>query len=107
MKLGVFTVLLQHLPLEDALDAVRAVGLDTVELGAGNFAGTAHCDPVRLLGDAAALSTFQDAFERRGMSISALTVAGNPLHPDRAYARDCREAQRQAMLLAERLEIHN
>lgn len=107
MKLGVFTVLLQHLPLEEALDSILAAGLDTVELGAGNFAGTAHCNPPALLADAAALRAFQGAFERRGMAISALTVAGNPLHPDHAYAGGCREAQRQAVLLAERLGVRH
>jgi sugar phosphate isomerase/epimerase len=105
MRIGVFTVLLQNLPLEQALDYVQAAGLDTVELGAGNFAGTAHCDPAALLADAVALQTFQRTFERRGMTISALTVAGNPLHPDRAYARACHEAQRKAILLAERLGL--
>src|SRR5690242_41068 len=105
MKIGVFTVLLQNLPLEQALDYLKAAGLDTVELGAGNFAGTAHCDPAVLLADAAALQSFEQAFEQRGMTISALTVAGNPLHPDTAYAGACREAQRQAILLAERLGL--
>ncbi|HWE63026.1 MAG TPA: sugar phosphate isomerase/epimerase [Chloroflexota bacterium] len=105
MKIGVFTVLLQHLPLEAALDYVTSVGLDTVELGAGNFAGIVHCNPAALLADEDSLRTFRHAFERRGLTISALNCAGNPLHPDAAYAAGCREMQRHTVLLAARLGI--
>jgi sugar phosphate isomerase/epimerase len=105
MKIGVLTVLLQDLPLEQALDYVKEAGLDTVELGTGNFPGTAHCNPAVLLADKAKLTAFQTALSSRGMEISALSCHGNPLHPDKAYAAACTEAQRQTILLAERLGI--
>jgi sugar phosphate isomerase/epimerase len=105
MKIGVFTALLQDLPLEQALDYVHGAGLDTVELGTGNFPGDAHCKPAELLQDETKLAAFRRAFERRGMTISALSCHGNPLHPNRAYARACHEVQRNTVLLAERLGV--
>ena len=53
MKLGVFTVLFSDLEFEPMLDRVAALGLDAIELGTGNYPGSAHCDPDVLLGDAA------------------------------------------------------
>ncbi|MBI3969981.1 MAG: sugar phosphate isomerase/epimerase [Chloroflexi bacterium] len=105
MKIGVFTALFQDFPLEQALDYVSSVGLDTVEIGTGNFPGDAHCKPAELLEDAGKYEAFRRAFESRGMSISALSCHGNPLHPDKAYARACHEVQRNTVLLAERLGV--
>lgn len=105
MKIGVLTVLLQQLPLEGALDYVREAGLDTVELGTGNFSSAAHCNPDELLADAGRLRAFQQAFESRGMSISALSCHGNPLHPDKAIAHACTEVQHKTIQLAERLGV--
>jgi sugar phosphate isomerase/epimerase len=105
MKIGVFTALLQDVPLEAALDYVKAAGLDTVEIGTGNFPGDAHCKPAELLEDGDKLGAFRRALESRGMTISALSCHGNPLHPDRSYARSCHEVQRNTVLLAERLDV--
>ena len=44
MKLGVFTPLLSKLPLADVLAKLKALEITTVELGTGNYPGSAHCD---------------------------------------------------------------
>jgi sugar phosphate isomerase/epimerase len=82
MKLGVFGVLFGALPLEQALDRIQSYGLSHVEIGAGAFVGKAHCDPAALLASDEKLAAFQDAFQSRGLTISALSCYGNPLHPD-------------------------
>ena len=51
MKLGVFTCLLQNLPLEEALKYFKSLGIEMIELGCGGFPGNAHCDPETLLND--------------------------------------------------------
>ena len=51
MKVGVFTVLLADRPLEEALDYVKEVGCEAVEIGTGGYPGDAHCKPKELLGD--------------------------------------------------------
>jgi sugar phosphate isomerase/epimerase len=105
MKIGVFTALLQQLSLEQTLDYVKGTGLDTVELPAGNFGPTTHCQPDQLLSDQGRLRAFQAALSSRGMTISALNCSGNPLHPDKEYAASCTQTQRKTILLAERLGV--
>jgi sugar phosphate isomerase/epimerase len=43
MRVGVFTPLLSQLPLSAVLDKLKSIGIDTVELGTGNYPGDAHC----------------------------------------------------------------
>jgi sugar phosphate isomerase/epimerase len=105
MQIGVFTALYGALSLEEALDRIAALGVRTVELGAGGYVGTGHCDPAALLGDQNALARFRGALEQRGMTISALSVHGNPLHPDPAIADAHHAGWRGALELAQRLEV--
>ncbi|WP_342564980.1 sugar phosphate isomerase/epimerase [Paenibacillus sp. FSL R7-0345] len=105
MKLGVFSVLLQQLPLEEALDIIASKGLDAVELGTGGYPGNHHCKPDELLADAGKLKAFKQQFESRGLSISALSCHGNPLHPQKAVARQYHEEFMETLELAERLEV--
>ena len=105
MQLGVFTVVLQHLRFEDALDRIAALGLTAVELGAGNYPGNTHCPADELLADAARLKEYRHALDKRGLSISALACHGNPLHPNRDVAREHHRVFEQAVLLAERLDV--
>ena len=105
MRVGVFTVLYGALPFEEALDRVAAHGIRTVELGAGGYVGTSHCDPEALLADAGALDRFRRALSDREMTISALSVHGNALHPDPAVAEAHHADWRRALELAQRLEV--
>lgn len=104
MRLGVFTPLLSHLPLEDALATLNSLQIDTVELGTGNYPGDAHCK-LSMLEDASALKEFQQKLRDHGMSISALSCHGNALHPQQALAEKAREVSRKTILLAEKLGV--
>ncbi len=86
MKIGVFTVLFNQRPFEEALDYVKAAGCEAVEVGVGGYPGAAHADAAALLEDDAARKRFQDAVTSRGLEISALSCHGNPLHPRREIA---------------------
>ena len=100
MQAGLFTVVLGTLKLEQALDYAARLGAHAVELGAGAYAGTAHCDVDALLASAAKRKELLDAVGSRGLHISALNCAGNPIHPDKrkagAHDRDFRKALRLA-----------
>ncbi len=87
MKLGVLTVLFGAEPFEAALDRIAGFGLDAVEIGTGNYPGDAHCKPEELLADAGKLRAFRSAIETRGLTISALSCHGNPLHPRSEVAK--------------------
>jgi sugar phosphate isomerase/epimerase len=94
MRIGVFTALYSDLPLEAVLDKLAGFGVESVELGAGNYPGDAHVG-----GDV------RRAVADRGMTISALSQHGNPLHP-RAEIADAHHATwRRTLELAERLQI--
>ena len=58
MKLGVFTTLLQNLPLEEALKYFKSLGIEMIELGCGGYPGNSHCDPETLLNDEAKFNEF-------------------------------------------------
>jgi sugar phosphate isomerase/epimerase len=105
VKLGVFTVLFADLPFEAMLDRVSSLGLDAVELGTGNYPGNAHCDPDALLGDAGKQRELLGAIEERGLTISALSCHGNPLHPDESFARASHETWRKTARLAVELGV--
>jgi len=104
MRVGVFTPLLSQYPLELVLKKLAQLHIDTVELGAGNYVGDAHCK-ISMLEDASALSDFKKLIADRGFSISALSCHGNALHPNKALAHQHREVSRKTILLAEKLEV--
>ena len=105
MKLGVFTALFGQVPLEEMLDYVAKTGVQTVELGTGNYPGNPHCDPEKLLGNKAAQRQLLDAIESRGLTISALSCHGNPLHPNQEFAEANHDVFVKTTVLAEELGI--
>ncbi|WP_199616662.1 sugar phosphate isomerase/epimerase family protein [Paenibacillus alkalitolerans] len=105
MKLGVFTVLFGQKPFEEALDYIASKGLGAVEIGTGGWPGNAHCKPDELLADAGKLKAFKQAVESRGMIISALSVHGNPVHPQKQVAKQYHEDIIKAIDLAQRLDV--
>ena len=104
MRVGVFTPLLSQLPLAAVLKKLKALQINTVELGTGNYPGDAHCK-LSMLEDATALAEFQKVLADHGATISALSCHGNALHPDKARAQHDREVSRKTILLAEKLGI--
>ncbi len=105
MKLGVFLVLFGDKSFEEALDKAKGLGLDAVEIGAGNYPGEAHCKAEELLKDAAKLDKFKEAVQKRGLEISAISCHGNPLHPNPEIGNAHKNAQKNAILLAEKLGV--
>jgi sugar phosphate isomerase/epimerase len=104
MRVGVFTPLLSQLPLSAVLDKLKSIGIDTVELGTGNYPGDAHCQ-LSMLEDSSALAEFRRTLADHGATVSALSCHGNALHPDQARAKRDREVSRKTILLAEKLGI--
>ena len=83
MKIGVFAVLFGGKPFEETLDYIKELGLEAVEIGTGAYPGDAHCKPAELLKNDSKLKAFKEAIDRRGLTISALSCHGNPIHPER------------------------
>ncbi|HBY99249.1 MAG: sugar phosphate isomerase/epimerase [Ardenticatenaceae bacterium] len=100
MHLGAISTVYMQRTLHEATQRMRVLGLQSIELGAGGFFPKNHCNPAELLADEAALAQFQKTIEESGLTISALTLHGEPLHPDpavaEAYDREFRAACRLA-----------
>ena len=105
MKLGIFAVLFGEMSLEETLDYIKKSGLETVELGTGNYPGNKHCNPAELLADEDKIKRFKEAIEKRGLEISGFSCHGNPLHPNKTIATNHQNVQHQTILLAEKLGV--
>ncbi len=106
MKIGVITNLLGNLPLEEALEYFVSKGIEMVEIGCGGYPGTAHADPDVLLNDEAKLDEFKALLKKYNVEISALSCHANPVHPNKEVAKEYDDAMRKAILLAEKLGVH-
>ena len=105
MKLGVLTVPLGDLPLDDACAFLASHGVQMVEIGCGGCPGKAHCDPEVLLNDDAKCQEFLDTIHKHGLQISALSAHGNMIHPDPDVAAAYEKDFTNAILLAEKLGV--
>jgi sugar phosphate isomerase/epimerase len=105
MRIGALSVVYRDMPVEAALDRLAQLGLQAVEFGTGNYPGSAHCDPDALLADHSLAKRLVHATASRGLTISALSCHGNPLHPDPDVARAAHEVWRKTAQLAELLEV--
>lgn len=105
MKLGVFTVLFGKLSFEEMLDTVKAAGLDAVEIGTGGYPGDAHCNVDELLESEEARQAYQKALDDRGIVISAFSCHGNPITPDKAFAKESDEILRKTIKLASLMNV--
>jgi sugar phosphate isomerase/epimerase len=104
MKVGVFTPLLSQFPLDKVFEKLKLLNISTVELGTGNYPGDPHCK-LSMLQDKGALKEFKKKLDDNGISISALSCHGNPLHPDPAVAKAFQETSKKTILLAEKLGV--
>jgi sugar phosphate isomerase/epimerase len=104
MRVGVFTALLAGLSLDQVIEKLKGLGVHTVELGTGNYPGGPHC-PLDLLANKTALKQFKQKLDDNGITVSALSCHGEPLHPDPAVAKAHQEVNRKTILLAEKLSV--
>ena len=77
-----------------------------VEIGCGGYPGKDHCDPGVLLHDEAKFNEFVKTIADSGLEISALSCHGNPIHPNKEMAKQFDDDMHNAVLMAEKLGIH-
>src|SRR5579872_1478223 len=111
MKIGIFTALFHDRPIEDALDAIAAAGIQAVELGAGAYPGDRHLKDVggvqKLIDDAGARKKLGKLISDRGLLLDSISVHGNPLHPVKSIADDHHKAFENAVLLIKKIHKNN
>lgn len=105
MKLGVMTVLLGELTLEDTLKYLKSLGVQAVEIGCGGTPGTAHANAVEFIRHPHLIDEFKATIDQYGLPISCLSVHGNPVHPQKEIAQSYHEQFEAAVLLAEKIGV--
>jgi len=104
MRVGLLTTLFAKENLENVIQRAKKLGISDLELGTGNYPGDAHCQ-LDYLTDTLGRRDFQRKLEDNGMRISALSCHGNPLHPDKDYARANDQVSRKTVQLAAKLGV--
>lgn len=110
MKIGIFTALFGDKTLEEALDIIAAEGIQAVEFGAGAYPGAAHLGGSHegveaLIEDKAKRDALVKTVESRGLTISAISCHGNPLHPVKSIAEDHHRAFVNSVKLSSALGV--
>jgi sugar phosphate isomerase/epimerase len=104
VRVGVFTALLANLSLDQVIAKLKTLGINTVELGTGNYPGDPHCK-LSMLEDAKALGEFKKKLDDNGITITALSCHGESLHPNPEIARKNQDTNCRSILLAEKLGV--
>jgi len=106
MKIGLFIVQFFRMSLDEVLDLAVKKGLEAIEIGTGNYCTQPkHCDLEELLSSKERLKEFKFKIEDRGLTISALSCHGNPLHPQVEIASRHQKVFRDTIVLAEKLGV--
>lgn len=82
MRLCLYTDGLSQLPFEEMVDAAADMGIESLEIGTGNWSITAHMDIDELLKSKAARDKYMNKITGRGMKLEALNCSGNQLAPN-------------------------
>jgi sugar phosphate isomerase/epimerase len=103
MKLGIYTACLPDKTLAECLDILGELGLDSIEVNAGGFLTAPHLPVDGLLASSRARREYLAQISDRDITLTALNVNCNPLHPDPevrgVYVRDLWQAIELAGLL--------
>lgn len=107
MKLGLFTPVFGQLDVDGMLEKVRLLPqIEALELGTGCWPGRAHLDDLTdMIEGHCRATTYRQKLADAGLSISALSCHGNPLHPDPAVARRDDAVFRQSVRLAAKMQV--
>jgi len=106
MKVGLFTALFARLSLDEVIKKIKPLGIRTIELGTGNYPGDPHVK-LEWLSSIAKLREFKQRLDDQGISISALSCHGNPLHPNKKIGDAHAEVSRKTLLMAGKLGVRN
>jgi len=87
MKLGVMSALFAGRTLEDVCDYIADIGLGAIELPVGAWPGKPYFDPKKVLGSKKEQERINSLLKDHGLICSALAVHGNPVHPEKGFAK--------------------
>lgn len=86
MELSVMSPVLNGTNFEESVKYLSSLGVDSIEIGAGGYPGTAHINPAECLESPVKVKEIKDILKKYNMKFSAFACHGNPVHPDKAFA---------------------
>lgn len=106
MRLGLFTPAFGTLTFEELLaQLAQYPQITRLEVGCGGWPGSGHVNVDALLASQHSVQEYRRRLDGAGLSISALSCHGNPVHPNEAIARRDDAVFQKTLQLAERLEV--
>ena len=106
MKLGILTVPFSGMSLEETLQYLKTLGIQAIELGTGCFTDDSHCKVKELIENPQKAKDLKALVESYGMTISALSCHGNPVHPNPEVAGHDHENYLDTLKAAELLGVN-
>ena len=105
MNLSVMSPVLSQMGLEEAISYLSSLGVDSVEMGVGGYPGKAHVDAADYLAHPEKIENLKALLEKYNLKLSALACHGNPVHPDKAIAKEFHDDFVAGMKLAAALGV--
>lgn len=81
MRYGAYSACLHDRPLEDALQNLKDLGLNSIEINTGGFIPSPHCHVDLLLASEQARMDYLEQINSYGIKLTALNCNGNALSP--------------------------
>lgn len=103
MKLGVLTVPLYGMSLEEAFSYLSGLGVQCVELGGGCYPGSTHTEDY--ISGKKPISELKALLEKYNLTVSAIAAQGNYIHPNKEFAAEHQKGLENAIWLAEQLGV--
>ena len=105
MRIGLNTDSLGYLPIDEMLDTVANLGVQTLEFCCGGWSSAPHLNLNLLVENERERENFLAKIRDRGLEIEALNCSGNQLAPgERGGSND--QVVRKTMKLAKLIDIH-
>lgn len=105
MKISVVSGILGEYSLDESLAYLSGLGVEEFELGVGGYPGKRHADALVLSKDKKAREQLLETFRKHNMGISALSVHGNCVHPDKQTAAQFEADFEAACVLAGQIGV--
>lgn len=107
MKIGVLTTQpFGDLSFEETIDRLSEMGVEAVELSVGGYLGSPHLEPEVVADNEGERKRIRGMLDDRGLEISALSVHGNPIHPQQEIAEKHRNDFERAIRLADKMNVN-
>lgn len=103
MHIGFITDGLGNMPLPQALDVTRDLGIKEIEIATGNWSQSPHIELSEQLSNSSARAELVNLLATRNLKLGALNCSGNIMHPENGRQQE--EVVRNTMRLASELGI--